>query len=196
MFLTDALSVLQALQSNTNTDLNDLSSTLASLRENYTVVLQWIPSHCNLHGNETADSLAKEGTTQEQVDRSTSYSEAKTIIKAKLQSKWIQQHSRYNRTDPYYLLTRQEQVVVFRLRTGHNRLNHHLYTKFRIGRTEQCPCETGSQTAEHLLQSCPLHDALRRRTWPDPTPVAQKLYGSLGDLQRTATYIAETGLSI
>ena len=37
-------------------------------------------------------------------------------------------HPRYNKADPYYLLTRREQVTVFRLRTGHNRLNYHLYS--------------------------------------------------------------------
>ena len=68
----------------------------------------WIPSHCNLPGNEAADSLAKEGTTKEQVDRSTSYPEVKTILKAKQHSKWRHKHPRYNKADPYYLLTRRE----------------------------------------------------------------------------------------
>ena len=196
VFLTDALSVLQALQSNRNSELNSLSSTLASLCRNHVVVLQWIPSHCNVHGNETADSLAKEGSTQAQEDRSTSFFEAKTIIKAKQQKKWMQEHPRYNRADPYHLLPRREQVIMFRLRTGHNRLNYHLYTKLRIGQTEQCPCRTDSQTTEHLLQSCPLFEALRQRTWPDHTPMVQKLYGSLEDLQRTATFATETGVFI
>ena len=68
VLLTDALSVLQALQSNRDTELNDLSTALASLCRRHAVTLQWIPSHCNLPGNEAADSLAKEGTTKEQVD--------------------------------------------------------------------------------------------------------------------------------
>ena len=144
VFLTDTLSVLQALQSDGNTDLNGLSSSLASLCRSHVVALQWIPSHCNVRDNEIADSLAKEGSTQEQEDKSTSFSEAKTIIKAKQQKKWMHQHPSYNRADPYHLLTRREQVTVFRLRTGHNRLNHHLYTKLRIGQTEQCPCRTGN----------------------------------------------------
>ena len=138
----------------------------------------------------------KKGTTQDQTDRSTSYSEAKTIIKAKQQTKWKRQHPHHNSADPYYLLTRREQVAIFRLRTGHNRLKHHLYSKFRIGESEQCPCGTGSQTTEHLLQSCPLHGALRDRAWPETTPVAQKLYGSLADLRRTSNFIEETGVSI
>ena len=134
--------------------------------------MQWIPSHCNLLGNEAADSLAKEETKQEQTVRSTSYNEVKTIIKAKQQKHWIQQHQLHTRTDPYHSLTRCEQVMIFRLRTGHNCLNHHMHTKFCISTTEQSPCGTGSQTTEHLLQSCPLYTALRQmaglttRQWP------------------------------
>ena len=106
--LTGALYVLQALQSNRDVELNDLSTAIASLCRRHTVTLQWIPPHCNLPGNEAADSLAKEGTTKEQVERSTSYPEVKTILKAKQHSKWRQKHPRYNKADPYYLLTRRE----------------------------------------------------------------------------------------
>ena len=87
-------------------------------------------------------------------------------------------------------------VTVFRLRTGHNRLNYHMYSKLRIGHTEQCPCGTGSQTTEHLLQSCPTYEPLRKGIWPDYTPVARKLYRSLRDLRCTATLIGEAGVSI
>ena len=75
--------VLQALLSNRDTDHNDLSAALASLCRGHAVALQWIPSHCNVPGNEAADSLAKEGTTKKTVDGSTSYPEVKTILKAK-----------------------------------------------------------------------------------------------------------------
>ena len=178
------------------TELTDLSTALTSLCSSHAVTLQWIPSHCKVPGNETADTLAKEGAHKEQTDRSTSYEEAKTLVKAKQQKQWRQQHPRHNSADPYHLLPRREQVVIFRLRTGHNRLNYHLFSKLHIGQSEQCPCGTGSQTTEHLLQSCPLHEAPRKRIWPDHLPVAKKLYGSLEDLQRTATFIGETGLSI
>ena len=196
VLLTDALSVLQALQSNRDTELNDLSTALASLCRRHAVTLLWIPYHCNLPGNEAADSLTKEGTTKEQVDRSTSYPEVKTSLKAKQHSKWRHKHPRYNKADTYYLLTRREQVTVFRLRTGHNCLSYHLYSKLCIGHTEQCPCSTGSQTTEHLLQSCPTYEPLRKGIWRDHTPVARKLYGSLRDLRCTATFIEETGVSI
>ena len=133
---------------------------------------------------------------KEQVDRSTSYPEVKTILKAKQHRKWRLKRPRYNKPDPYYLLTRREQVTVFRLRTGHNRLSYHLYSNLHIVYTEQCPCGTGSQTTEHLLQSCPIYEQLRKGIWPDHIPVACKHYRSLRDLRCTATFIEETGVSI
>ena len=196
VILTDALSVLQALQTTKDKELNDLFSAISPSCQDHTLVLQWIPSHCNIRGNDMADTLAKEGSSKEQEDTSTNYQEAKSIIKAKFRRQWLQEHPDFNRSNPYYLLTRSEQVIIFRLRTGHNRLNHHLFTKFRIGQTDQCPCQTGSMTTEHLLQSCPLHDDLRDRTWPRATSVARKLYGDLEDLRRTAAFAVATSLSI
>ena len=175
VFLTDALSVLQALQSGNNTKLNDLSSVLTSLCTSHAVILQWIPSHCDLHGNETANSLAEEGSHKEQTHRSTSYTEAKIIIWAEQLRQWHQQHPRYNSSDPFHLLPRRQQVTIFRLRTGHNRLNHHLFTKFHICQTKNYPCQTGSQKTEHLLQSCHLHEALRQRIRLDHKAMVQKL---------------------
>ena len=45
---------------------------------------------------------------------------------------------------------------------------------------EQCPCGTGSQTTEHLPQSCTVYEPLRKAIWPDYTPVVRKLYGTQG----------------
>ena len=69
VLLMAALSVLQALKSSRDTEHNDLSAALASLCRGHAVTLQWIPSHCNVPGNEAAGFLTKEGTTWEQVDR-------------------------------------------------------------------------------------------------------------------------------
>ena len=93
----------------------------------------------------------------------------------------------HNRPNYHLYVNQMQQVTVFRLRTGHNRLNYHLYSKLRIGHTEQCPCGNGSQTTEHLLWSCPLYELLRKGIWPDHTPVDRKLYSSLVDLQCSAT---------
>jgi len=196
VFFSDALSVLQTLQTARDKEMNDLSSVLASLCRAHRVVLQWIPAHCNVLGNEAADTLAKEGSTKEQSDKSTTHKEAITIIKARQRRKWMQEHPCFNKNDPYHLLTRSEQVTLFRLRTGHNRLNYHLYTKFKIGQSDLCPCQTDSMTTEHLLQKCPLHEGLRQQIWTEQTPLARKLFGGLADLQRTASFIREAGVTI
>ena len=82
---------------------------------------------------------------------------------------WKQQHPNYNQSDSLHKLNRPEQVILFRLRTGHNRLNAHMYNKFKVGESEMCPCNADIMTVEHLLQHCRLHDAMRRDMWPEPT---------------------------
>ena len=104
----------------------------------------------------------------------------------------MQEHQRYRRTDTYCQLTRREQVTVCRLRTGHNHLNYNLHFECCIGYTEQRPCGTGNQTAEPLLQSCPLFKQLRKGIWPDHSVIVRKVNGSLENLRRTATFIAKT----
>ena len=158
--------------------------------------MQWIPAHCGIPGNEIADSLAKNGSEQHQEEKPTNYKEAKTLIKAIQHQRWSEKHPDYKSNDPYHKLDRADQVIIFRLRTGHNRLNYHLYQKFKIGQTDQCPCGTGSMTADHLLQSCPLHDDLRKRTWSGMVPTTVKLFGDLKDLQQTAAFIKRTQVPI
>ena len=78
VFLSDALSVLQSLMRNQEKDNNSLTGALAELSANHNVMLQWIPSHWDLYGNEMADQLAKEGSKLPQKDNSISFNQAKT----------------------------------------------------------------------------------------------------------------------
>ena len=196
VFLTDALSVLQSIKSNKDKEQHSLFTKLTDLSKRYNTTLQWIPAHCGLRGNELADTLAKQGAHLEQIDSTTTYSEEKTIIKSCLKRKWKLEHPKYNKADAYNQLERHEQVVIFRLRTNHNKLKQHLYRTFKVGDTDRCPCGEEAQTTEHILQRCELYKELRVRIWPQPTLEAQKLYGCLPDLQRTAAFISETGLTI
>ena len=78
VFLTDALSVLQALTAGKETELQQELQFFARSRR---VALQWIPSHCGIPGNEKADELAKQGAQQKQFETCLSFEEKKTIIK-------------------------------------------------------------------------------------------------------------------
>ena len=72
----------------------------------------------------------------------------------------------------------------------------HKCSKFKVGESEMCPCNADIMTAEHLLQHCQLHDALRRDVWPEPVPLRDKLYGNLEELRRTADFVRATGISV
>ena len=64
VFLSDSLSALQSLTSEKPDDSQKrLMDTINELAQSTKVVLQWIPSHTNIAGNEIADQLAKEGRT-------------------------------------------------------------------------------------------------------------------------------------
>ena len=99
-------------------------------------------------------------------------------------------------SDSLHKLNKPEQVILFRLRAGHNRPNARMYNKFKVGESEMCPCNADIMTAEHLLQHCRLHDAMRREMWPEPTLLRDKLYGNLEELRRTAAFVRATGISI
>ena len=62
LILTDSLSSIQALQK-PYTSKNHLVLKIASLisnLKNFTIYIQWIPSHMGIHGNESADLVAKQ----------------------------------------------------------------------------------------------------------------------------------------
>ena len=197
VIFSDALSVLQALNNPKCTELNDLSSSLKTLRQSTEkTVLQWIPSHCNIKGNEEADRLAKEGSRQHQESKEVSYAEAKAIGKEKLKRRWLQHHPHYCASDAYYHLSRQDQVIMTRLRTGHSRLRHHMFTKFHIGDSPVCPCGAADMTVGHILQDCRTFQNLRDETWPSAPSVREKIFGSLEELRRTAAFIRATGIPV
>jgi hypothetical protein len=117
VFLTNSKSALQALQFR---KFPDLQGMLAVLCTQHKVAMQWIPPHCGIPGNEKADRLAKEGSTDKQSDTSVTYHQMKQIIKS-IRKPQVQTQ------DDYHNMNRSVQVVIFHLRTGHKRLLPHVY---------------------------------------------------------------------
>ena len=69
------------LQNPRQKDLSEVENALVDLAAQTNLILQWIPAHCWIQGNEQADRLAREGGQLEQEDRYTTYTDEKTIIK-------------------------------------------------------------------------------------------------------------------
>ena len=149
------------------------------------ITLQWIPAHCGVPENELAD---KEGAMEDPPNTDVSYQEMSTIINAMRRPR--------QDMDPYHVLSRPEQVILVRLRTGHNRLNAHMCKKLKLVPTAVCPCGEGEQTTEHVFQHCKRHDQERSAIWPTGTTIHQKLHGDAEDLIRTTECITTTGLTV
>ena len=86
----------------------------------------------------------------------------------------------------YHLLSRKQQVILARLRTGHNRLNSHMHGKLKQASSPTCHCGQEDQTTEHVLQRCPLHKATREDVWPVNTLLKTKLFGCKQELEKTS----------
>ena len=82
-----------------------------------------------------------------------------------------------------------------RLRTGHSRLNAQMFKKLKLAPSPICNCGLEDQMAKHTLQRCPLLQTARTNVWPTAVQLHTKLYGSKEELEKTATFILQTGLS-
>ena len=98
--------------------------------------------------------------------------------------------------DDCHFLDRWQQVVVMRLRTGHSRLNAHMFRKMKLAPSPTCNCGLEDQTAEHILQRCSLLQTARRNLWPTAVQLHTKLYDSKEELEKAATFILQTELSV
>ena len=98
VLLTDSLTVLQSLASGNPEDytLRNLIQSLNSLTSRTTAILQWIPAHTSIHGNQVADQLAKEGSKKQQPKSKLSYQEAKTCFRLKFIFKKCIKETNYN----------------------------------------------------------------------------------------------------
>ena len=158
-----------------NTDHNNLKKALMDLQTSaQEVVLQWIPGHCNIFGNEVADELAKKGSELEQIHQDLNLNETRTIINATIDKRWKETHPQYDKKDHIYNLSHADQVTIFRLRCGHNRLCCHMFNCFKLGETARCECGADKQDAQHILQDCILYSDHRSAIWPTEVSLKKK----------------------
>lgn len=170
VILSDSKAAIQAIVSMDETptreiqEIRKMLQQLKSLKKQ--VNLQWIPAHCGIHGNETADILAKKGTeiisTQ---TRNLPFQSAKRLINLRSNHQhknWLKREGAgkkwkdlIDKPEIIPELPRKTAVANFRLMTGHDCLAQHLH---RIGckDTPICPlCNLQAiMNAEHLL-ICP-----------------------------------------
>ena len=109
-------------------------------------------------------------------NNSVAFQEKKTPIRAAL-------GQRIERDD-FHFFDRWQQVVVMRLRTGHNRLTAQMLRKIKLTPSPTCSCGLEDQTAEHILQRCPLLQTTRKNVWPTAVLLHTKTYATYRNWRR------------
>ena len=205
VIFTDCKSVLQALENNkqTTNSIRNLRLAISNFIDDFSIkiTLQWIPSHCDIPGNESADMLAKKGASQEQPNLPVSLNTCKQIIKSNTKIEWLNTWASSNKgraifpyitqpniKDPINSLGRKDQVIIFRLRSQHVQLNMHL-NKINPEHAPVCAlCPEPYETVKHFLFECPALDDIRKIYLPPSPDLGNTLYANKKQLQKTCMY--------
>ena len=136
---------------------------LRDLKANPLIAFQWIPSHIGIEGNETADRLAKRGLSG--AKKAMFLSDSKTKIKFAMRSltEKVFKEKRLGKMgedfqiikkDKWWKLTRSQQVIITRLRTGHFPIRPYL-NRYKPHNTNLCRlCNRDIEDIQHITFKC------------------------------------------
>ena len=188
---TDSKSAVQKLKrSNTsNALIHDIHELLDHISNhgNHQILLQWIPSHCGIEGNERVDKIAKKATTLSQETCPIDFDTAKACIKQHIKEDWNQRKKRKHPNTTYVDwqlendLSAREKVLLSRIRTGGHSPEFAWYRHFLTQNDIEpempvCThCKMADETADHMLAECPAFAEERHRIFQDCDPF-QLLY--------------------
>ena len=174
MICTDNQAALNALKGSEKYDdkgLTQLRAGLSRLRSS--VILQWVPGHYGLVGNEWADKAAGESASSTDVSLPNlggiSFQSAKTLIKREI----VDPPTSHLRTKAFFdgprnsdPLSRPDAVLIAQLRSGHCRKLAAYRSVVDANSSPTCPhCEADPETLEYWIQECPATAVKRIRVF-------------------------------
>jgi ribonuclease HI len=144
------------------------------------VTIDWIPGHCGIEENELADTLAKQGAADTELEITTELETPLSVVKYfirnkfnHMQQKWwnenttsvplhIHHKNITTKTPPelFTHITRRQQNVLERVRIGNATDNHHLH-KMKYATSNQCDNCTEIDSPQHRIMQCPQYDQQR-----------------------------------
>lgn len=165
VILTDSKSALQSLKRWEHpSETQCLLTKLLTLD----VQLQWIPAHCNIEGNETADHLAKLASQMGPKQKpNLTPGEILGKIRNTFYTKWTEEWGKAQTGRKFYnikckpskptygWMSRKEQVTLSRLRLGHFPSPDRLFA-WKLVDSPSCPlCTQATGTIDHIVTTCP-----------------------------------------
>lgn len=166
LILSDIASVISALQSETS-DHPWIQAIIKNTPRSTSFA--WIPGHCGIPGNVSADSLAGTGHSCPRYSVDVPFLDLKRWLvftfRRRWQTEWNSMRSHHLRKVKESIeawkdtRSHKDQQNISRLRTGHSRLSYNMGGRpFRI----QCPICNVHATAEHVLCVCPEYESSRQ----------------------------------
>lgn len=178
---SDSMSSIQILSNRTpNNYMNfvfPIQETLLQVNKKKPVIIQFVPAHKDIEGNELADLAANaahslETTAEVIVSKEDRVREVKALLRKRWENQW---HESVRKESKGMALldikseigywpwashqTRVVETIMTRFRIGHVGLNNHLY-RFKMSDTNLCLCGL-PETIDHYLLECRNHKADR-----------------------------------
>jgi len=163
---TDSLSSVMALSSSTSSKhymIHKIRDSVNSMPDGK-LVIEWVPSHVSIEGNEKADELASKALKLQQISTNwlgtaDAYHSINTYYAKKNAELWVK--NRLYRGTPdtseqnyeHHSLPRQEQIIISRLRFRTTKITHGHY--FNKSTPKTCQNCTTRLTLKHIFVDCP-----------------------------------------